>query len=417
MALSTELSGVQAAQTDINTIGNNIANINTDGFKESLPNFADLYGSSLQGASGNTATPGQGVTTTSLAQLFSEGTVSQTGNPLDVAINGNGFFQVQTGSGIAYSRDGAFQLNKNGNLVTDTGAILMGNSTGTSQSSGGGSSSFLSAIQVNESNIPPTATTTLSLDLNLPATATAIDTTTTPFSLSNSASYNQSTTTTVYDSLGVSQTMTSYFTEASGSGSPPQWQTHYALTNSAGQLVASGAGPTLSFNSAGQLTSGSGTVTINNLPDGAAPLSFTLNFTGSTVSNVAFGVNSIGNNGNGGGQFTGIQIAANGQVSGQYSNGDTKVFGTIALANFANPQGLIATSDNLWLASVASGLPTAGDPGSAGLGQLEAGSLEGSNVDLSSQLVNLIVAQQAYQANVQGINVEQQDIQKLLTIQ
>jgi len=357
------------------------------------------------------------VTTTSLAQLFSEGTVSQTGNPLDVAINGNGFFQVQTGSGIAYSRDGAFQLNKNGNLVTDTGAILMGNSTGTSQSSGGGSSSFLSAIQVNESNIPPTATTTLSLDLNLPATATAIDTTTTPFSLSNSASYNQSTTTTVYDSLGVSQTMTSYFTEASGSGSPPQWQTHYALTNSAGQLVASGAGPTLSFNSAGQLTSGSGTVTINNLPDGAAPLSFTLNFTGSTVSNVAFGVNSIGNNGNGGGQFTGIQIAANGQVSGQYSNGDTKVFGTIALANFANPQGLIATSDNLWLASVASGLPTAGDPGSAGLGQLEAGSLEGSNVDLSSQLVNLIVAQQAYQANVQGINVEQQDIQKLLTIQ
>ncbi|HXP31693.1 MAG TPA: flagellar hook protein FlgE [Stellaceae bacterium] len=417
MALSTELSGVQAAQTDIDTIGNNISNINTVGFKQSLPNFADLYGSSLQGASGNTASPGQGVTTTSLSQLFSEGTVSQTGNPLDIAINGNGFFQLQTGSGIAYSRDGAFQLDKNGHLVNDTGATLMGNSTGTSQSSGGGSSSFLTAIQVNESNIPPTATTTLSLNLNLAATTAPIDTTTTPFSLANAASYNQSTTTTVYDSLGVSQTMTSYFTEVSGSGSPPQWATHYALTNTAGQLVASGSGPSLSFNTAGQLTSGSGTITINNLPDGAAPLSFTLDFTGSTVSNVAFGVNSIGNNGNGGGQFTGIQIAANGQVSGQYSNGDTKVFGTIALANFANPQGLIATSDNLWLASVASGLPTAGNPGSAGLGQLQSGSLEGSNVDLSSQLVNLIVAQQAYQANVQGINVEQQDIQRLLTIQ
>ena len=187
------------------------------------------------------------MTTTSLSQLFSEGTVKQTGNPLDVAINGNGFFQVQTGSGIAYSRDGSFQLDKNGHLVTDTGAVLMGNSTGTSQSSGGGSSSSLSAIQVNESNIPPTATTTLSLNLNLPATTTPIDTTTTPFSLANSASYNQSATTTVYDSLGVSQTLTSYFTEVSGSGSPPQWQTNYALTNTHGpaRLLRGGADPEL----------------------------------------------------------------------------------------------------------------------------------------------------------------------------
>jgi flagellar hook protein FlgE len=182
-------------------------------------------------------------------------------------------------------------------------------------------------------------------------------------------------------------------------------------------MIASGSGPTLTFSSAGTLTSGSGTISISGLSDGAAPLDFTLNYTGSSLSNVAFGVNSLDNNGNGGGQYTGIEIGANGQVSGQYSNGATKVFGTIALANFANPQGLIATSDNLWLPSVSSGLPTPGNPGSAGLGQLESGTVEGSNVDLSSQLVNLIVAQQAYQANVQGINVEQQDIQRLLTIQ
>lgn len=417
MALSTELSGVQAAQTDIDTIGNNISNINTAGFKESTPNFADLYGSSLQGASGNTATPGQGVTTTSLSQLFTEGTISQTGNPLDIAINGNGFFQVQTSSGIAYSRDGAFQLDANGNLVTDTGAMLLGNATGASQTSGGGASSLLSPIQVNESNIPPAATTTLNMDVNLPATDTPIDTTTTPFSPSNAASYNEATTTTVYDSLGVSQTLTTYFTAVSGSGTPPQWQSNYELTDANGNFIASGAGPTLTFNASGVLTSGSGTITVNTLPDGAAPLNFTLNFAGSSLSNVAFGVNSVGNNGNGGGQFTGVQIGANGQVSGTYSNGATKLFGTITLANFANPQGLIATSDNMWLASLASGLPTPAQPGSAGLGQLESGSLEGSNVDLSSQLVNLIVAQQAYQANVQGINVEQQNIQRLLTIQ
>src|SRR6185437_9029776 len=199
MALSTELSGVQAAQTDIDTIGNNISNINTVGFKESVANFSDLYGSSLQGASGNTATPGQGVTTSSLSQLFSEGTITQTGNPLDISINGNGFFQIQTGSGVAYSRDGAFQLSKNGNLVTDSGAMLMGYAASAATSGAGGatSSGFLAPIQVNESNIAPTATQNLKMDVNLPASDAAIDTTAVPFSLSNAASYNESTTTTV----------------------------------------------------------------------------------------------------------------------------------------------------------------------------------------------------------------------------
>lgn len=419
MALSTELSGVQAAQTDIDTIGNNISNINTVGFKESVANFADLYGSSLQGASGNTATPGQGVTTSSLSQLFSEGTITQTGNPLDISINGNGFFQVQTSSGAAYSRDGSFQLSQNGNLITDSGAKLMGYAASAATSGAGGatSSGFLAPIQVNESNIAPTATQNLAMDVNLPASDAAINTTAVPFSLSNAASYNESTTTTVYDSLGVSNTFTTYFTKVSGSGSPPQWATHYALNDSSGNLIASGSGPNMTFNSAGTLTAGTGAITVATLPDGAAPLTFNLNFTGSSLSNVAFGVNALNNDGNGGGQFTGVTIGSNGQVTGQYSNGDTKVFGTIALANFANPQGLIAVSDNMWLPSTSSGLPTTGSPGSAGLGNLESATLEGSNVDLSSQLVNLIVAQQAYQANVQGINVEQQDIQRLLTIQ
>ena len=112
-----------------------------------------------------------------------------------------------------------------------------------------------------------------------------------------------------------------------------------------------------------------------------------------------------------------MQIAANGVVSGQYSNGGTKVFGTIALANFANPQGLIPMTGNFWAASADSGPAATGAPGTAALGQLESGALEGSNVDLSTQLVNLIVAQQAYQANVQSINIEQQNFQRLLTIQ
>ena len=122
-------------------------------------------------------------------------------------------------------------------------------------------------------------------------------------------------------------------------------------------------------------------------------------------------------NGSGGGQLTGVQIASDGVVTGQYSNGGTQVFGTIALANFVNPQGLVPMSGNVWGASTGSGPAATGAPGTAALGQLEAGALEGSNVDLSTQLVNLITAQQAYQANVQSINIEQQNFQRLLTIQ
>lgn len=410
MSLSTELSGVNAAQTDIDTIGNNISNVNTTGFKNSDVDFSALYGSAVQTA------PGQGVLTQSLSQAFTEGTISLTSKPLDVAINGNGFFQVQNSSGTAYSRDGSFHLDNNGHLANTSGALVMGFSAPASGSAGA-SSGALQPIQVTQADIAPTATSTLTMALNLPANDGPIDTTANPFSPSNPKSYNESTTTTVYDSLGASRTLTTYFTQVSGSGSPDQWQTNWQLSDSSGTAIASGAGPTLSFNSSGQLVSGSGTITINSLPNGAAPLSIAENFTGSTLSGLAFGVNSVANNGSGGGQLTSVQIGANGVVSGQYSNGASRVFGTIALANFADPEGLVPMTGNVWAASQASGPAATGVPGTAGLGQLESGALEGSNVDLSSQLVNLIVAQQAYQANVQSINVEQQNFQRLVTIQ
>jgi flagellar hook protein FlgE len=410
MSLSTELSGVQAAQTDIDTIGNNVANVNTSGFKLSDAEFSAVYGSALPTAAG------QGVLTGSLAQAFTQGTISQTGKPLDVAINGNGFFQLQSSSGIVYGRDGSFQLDNNGHLVTAAGAQLLGFAAPAS-GSGGSSSGSLQPIQIDQANIAPVATSTLTIGLNLPASDGPIDTTANPFSTANPKSYNESTTTTVFDSLGASDSLTTYFTQASGTGVPNQWQTHWQLTDSSGALVSSGAGPTLTFNNSGQLASGGGTISVPNLPDGAAPLNIAESFTGSSLSGLAFGVNSIKNNGTGGGELSGVQIAGNGVVTGQYSNGSTKVFGTIALANFTNPQGLAPMTGNVWAATAASGAATTGAPGTAALGQLESGAIEGSNVDLSTQLVNLIVAQQAYQANVQGINIEQQNFQRLLTIQ
>jgi flagellar hook protein FlgE len=410
LSLLTDLSGVNAAQTDIDTIGNNIANVDTTGFKSSNAEFSSLYGSALS------TTPGQGVSTSDLAQSFSEGTISQTGNPLDAAITGNGFFQLQSGSGIVYSRDGSFQISNSGQLVDDNGDQVMGfapTASGTAASASGS----LQPIQINQANIAPVATSTLTVGVNLPSSDAPINTTTTPFSASNPQSYNESTTTTVYDSLGQNLSLTTYFTQVANSGSPNQWQTNWQLTNSSGAAVGSGAGPTLSFNSNGQLVSGSGTIAISSLPDGAAPLNIAENFTGTSVSGLSFGVNSITNNGSAGGQLTGVQIGADGVVTGQYSNGGTQVFGTIALANFVNPQGLVAATGNVWDATTASGPATTGAPGTAALGQLESGALEGSNVDLSTQLVNLITAQQAYQANVQSINIEQQNFQRLLTIQ
>ena len=414
MTLSVSLSGLNAAQTDLDTTGNNIANVGTAGFKGSTPSFASLYGTSLLGSAGSKVTPGQGVVTTNLSQAFTEGTISQTGNPLDIAINGNGFLEVQTPTGIAYTRDGALQINAQGLLSNDTGALVMGFNA---PPSGGTVSGALAPIQVSKSNISPVATSTLDYNINLSTSDPPINTATTPFSIANPTSYNESTTTTVYDSLGAARSLTTFFTQVSGSGSPPQWATHWELSSTTGVLVASGAGPTLAFNNSGALTSGTGTINITGLPNGAANLSIAEDFTGSSLSGLPFGVNSIANNGSAGGQFSSLQIANDGSVIVNYSNGATKTMGVIALANFANPEGLIPTSNNNWFASQDSGPPTTNPPGVGGLGQLESGALEGSNVDLSAQLVNLIVAQQAYQANVQGINVDQQDIQRLLTLQ
>src|ERR1700735_3656330 len=151
MSLSVELTGLQSAQTDLDTIGNNIANVGTDGFKSSTPQFSDVYGASLSGASGG-AVPGQGVPTSSLSQLFTEGTISQTGNPLDVAINGAGFFEVQTPSGLQYSRDGSMQLSSSGQLVNSNGATILGYSASASGSNGTAVGP-VGPIQISQANL------------------------------------------------------------------------------------------------------------------------------------------------------------------------------------------------------------------------------------------------------------------------
>jgi flagellar hook protein FlgE len=229
MSLQTELSGLQAAQSNIDTIGNNVANVNTVGFKGFTTQLSDQFSSSLSDAIGGTV-PGNGVALTGLSQLFTEGNLDQTGDPLNVAVNGSGFFQIATNSGTAYTRDGSFQVNNDGYLTTADGSQVLGFASS-------GSSGTLAPIQIDTGSVAADATANLTLNVNLPVSDSPIDTTATPFSTTNSASYNQSTTTTVYDSMGEGLTLTTYFTQASGSGSPNDWQTHYQVTDPGLQLL------------------------------------------------------------------------------------------------------------------------------------------------------------------------------------
>src|SRR5215813_9992711 len=190
MSLAIDLTGVQAAQSNIDTIGNNISNVATNTFKSSSVHFSNLYASSLSGAAGSAGTPGQGVMVGNISQMFTEGALQQTGNPLDTAITGNGFYQVKTSNGIAYTRDGSFQIAANGDLVTQTGAQVIGYAPPPSGSTVDGA---LQPIHISTADIAPVATSSLTTALNLPATDAPINTTTTPFSVSNTKSYNETT--------------------------------------------------------------------------------------------------------------------------------------------------------------------------------------------------------------------------------
>ena len=421
MGYNTAVSGLDAAQTDLNTIGNNIANVNTVGFKESNAQFGDLYAASLAGAAGSSTTPGIGVSTVDLSQSFTQGNVQTTGNPLDMAINGGGFFIVNNNGTMDYTRNGQFHVAANGTLENNGNLPIQGfQPVAGSTGSNGKFSTILSNLTINEAAMPPQATTQANLVANLNANDPAINTATTPFSPTNSASYNSSTTMQVYDSLGNPQDVTLYFVQASGTGSanqPNQWDVYYNASNGSGSTVSSGALTTLTFSNSGQLVSGAAsTINVPAWGDGSASGSIGVNLSGTTLTNASFAVTSENINGYAPGTYSAISVQSNGTIDANYTNGQSKAIGKVALANFANLQGLSPVSGNLWSATAAAGNPLVNAPGTAGLGVIQSGAVEASNVGLSSQLVDMIVAQQAYQANTSTIKTQQQDTQSLLQL-
>jgi flagellar hook protein FlgE len=422
MAFQQGLSGLNVASKDLDVIGHNVANSSTVGFKAGEAQFADVFAASLVGAGASPV--GLGAKLSTVVQQFTQGNITTTNNPLDVAINGGGFYRISNGGAITYTRNGQFELDKNGFIVTSTGQNLTGYPV---SSSGLINTGALGNLQVSTASISPQVTggatsgaKGVQAGLDLDSGAPVITST---FDYTDPTTYNKSTSLTVYDTLGTAHTYSLYFVKTASN----TWQVNTTLTNPAGtttDLSAAGTTPltTLNFDTAGVLTSAM-PVTQATIPDatvlktGAADLTFPVDFTGTAQWGGAFTVNSLTQDGYAKGQLSGFSIGKDGIVQGRYTNGQSKNLGQVVLTAFRNPQGLQPLGDNQWAETSVSGGPVIGTPGSSGsFGALQSSAVEDSNVDLTGELVNMITAQRNYQANAQTIKTQDQIMQTLVNL-
>jgi len=403
MTLQTALSGLLGAQTGLNTVSNDLANASTTAFKSQTALFEDVYPANANN------TPGIGTATEGISSDLTQGALTSTGNPLDAAIQGNGYFVVSQNGTQQYTRDGAFQLSSSGQLETLNGATVQGYAS----TNGSGISGTLGPVTINTGSVPANPTSALGVTLNLNA-GDAVPTTT-PFNPNDSTSYNETTSVVTYDSLGNANRTQLYFVNQSTG----QWNVYAQPETANGTAVS--ATPTLlttlGFSSSGGLTSGNpATLSGVNWGNGAANSNINFNFSGTTLAAQNFSVAGITNDGYAPGTYSGTTISSNGSITSTYSNGQSVSAGKIALANFINAEGLTPVTGNLYTASSTSGQPVVNTPGTGLAGTLSGGELESSNASTSSLLVSLIQYQQAYQANTSVIQTEQQDNQRLVQI-
>lgn len=403
-SFSIALSGLTAASSSLDVTANNVANANTVGFKNSRAEFADVYAAGAVNL--NTSVTGEGVRLDSTAQQFTQGNISTTSSNLDLAISGDGFFTMKDASGVVYSRNGQFSEDKSGNVVNATGQALQ---IYPPTANGGFNTGALADLNLQTAQSAPLATTAGTVILNLPANSTppvgAFDPT-------NSATYNQSTSTTVYDSLGNSHAATFYFT---ATATPGTWNVNQTIDGT--QVAATP--PQLTFSNTGALTAPAGGIVAFNgyaPTDGAQPLSVKYNFATSTQYGGGFGVTAITQNGYSTGQLSTVSIDGTGVVSAVYTNGRSTQLGQLAMANFPNPQGLKQLGNTNWAETFTSGTVVSGTAGGAGFGTIQSGALESSNVDLTTQLVNMITEQRAFQANAQVVTTSNQLSQTVINI-
>ena len=391
-SFSIPLSGLESSSTALNTIANNLSNMNTTAFKSQDVSFSDLFYQQIgSSGSGNPLEVGAGTQVAATSTDFTEGSINSTGNSGDVAIDGNGFFVLQNGGSTLYTRDGSFTLSANGALTSQAGLQVMGYPVVNGVVN---TNAPLTAIQVPVGQAEqPAPTANFSMTANLDASA-AVGTAV-PAQI------------TLYDSLGISHAATVNFTKT-GAGT---WD--YSISLPAGDATGgTNLTGTLTFDSNGNLVSPAGNVTgitFTGLSDGASNMNLNWNLYGSnnqpTLTQFAStsDVSATNQDGYASGEYTGFTIDSNGLVSAQFSNGKSTSVGQLALANVTNPEGLQILGGNNYATTLASGAASPGAAGVGGLGTLQDEALEQSNVNISTQFSDLIVAQQAYEASSKAV--------------
>ncbi|HHZ9299937.1 TPA: flagellar hook protein FlgE [Escherichia coli] len=400
MAFSQAVSGLNAAATNLDVIGNNIANSATYGFKSGTASFADMFAGSKVGL---------GVKVAGITQDFTDGTTTNTGRGLDVAISQNGFFRLVDSNGsVFYSRNGQFKLDENRNLVNMQGLQLTGYpATGTPPTIQQGANP--TNISISNTLMAAKTTTTASMQINLNSSDSLPSVN--AFDASNADSYNKKGSVTVFDSQGNAHDMSVYFVKTGDN----KWQVY--TQDSSDPTGTAEPAMTLVFNANGVLTSDPTKDITTGAINGADPATFSLSFLNSMQQNT--GANNIvatTQNGYKPGDLVSYQINDDGTVVGNYSNEQTQLLGQIVLANFANNEGLASEGDNVWSATQSSGVALLGTAGTGNFGTLTNGALEASNVDLSKELVNMIVAQRNYQSNAQTIKTQDQILNTLVNL-
>jgi flagellar hook protein FlgE len=404
MAFRLALSGLNAASTELSVTANNIANTQTTGFKGSRAQFAEVFSVSAQGVSSSAI--GNGVRVADVAQQFEQGNIDSTGNALDLAVSGQGFFVVSEGGGLLYSRAGAFQVDRDGYVVNSRNQRLQ---TYPPTPGGAFNTGALSDLRLVTTESAPAATTNVEVVLNLPANATPPPVA--PFDVANPDTYNHSTSMTIYDSLGAAHTATVYFTRTANTN---EWEQRLFVDG-----TAVGGAQLLQYSNTGTLTSPAGgqiAFPPYTPATGAAPLTLNYDLDTTTQYGSTFAVNAVVQDGYTTGRLIGIDINETGVVQARFTNGRSQPLGQVALAQFSNPNGLQQLGDTNWGETFTSGQALRGVAGNAGLGLIQAGALEASNVDITEQLVNMITSQRNFQANAQMISTSDQITQAIINI-
>jgi len=412
MGFQQGLSGLNATSRNLDVIGHNIANANTTGMKASRAEYGELVASSLGTGGGSSA--GLGVEVATVSQQFTQGNISVTNNDLDVAINGAGFLQLQLPDGsAAYTRSGELKLDRFGFITTNTGAQVLGYQT---DIAGNRLSFSTNPIQLpTAAPIGANQTTQITAEFNLDAEAVVWNSVT-----PNTPLTTYGTSLTAYDSQGVPIPVSLYMRKVADAAGPPilnQWEV-FTDPTSAATATASNVG-TLAFGANGLLVSTTpAALTIPLTPTNPAVPAFnvTLDVSGATQYGARFAVSDLTQDGYPPGELVGVKIEENGVILARYSNGETQAAGQFAMVNFRNVQGLAPTGNGQWIETLASGQPIQGAPTEGKFGSLRAGALEDSNVDLTKELVNMMTAQRAYQANAQTIKTQDQVLQTLVNL-